>query len=119
MARAGWPPRYMALRTFALLLIAVIGLSIRFGLDWAATSGSSADALAAKEVQLKAKELQTAPLRGLDKRVEDTRAQVQAFYAKRIPPNYSSIDRRIGELARKAPCGSAGCNTRKALPALT
>jgi Tfp pilus assembly protein PilO len=89
--------------TFALLLIAVIGLSIRFGLDWAATSGSSADALAAKEVQLKAKELQTAPLRGLDKRVEDTRAQVQAFYAKRIPPNYSSIDRRIGELALKGP----------------
>ncbi|MGA2834284.1 MAG: hypothetical protein ABSE55_14535 [Terracidiphilus sp.] len=86
---------------FAVLLVAVIGLSIRFGLDWAATSGSSADALAAKEVQLKAKELQTAPLRGLDKRVDDARAQVQAFYAKRIPPNYSSVDRRIGELALK------------------
>jgi len=25
---------------FAVLLVAVIGLSIRFGLDWAATSGS-------------------------------------------------------------------------------
>ncbi|MFY9853516.1 MAG: hypothetical protein WAK26_06520 [Terracidiphilus sp.] len=86
---------------FAVLLIAVTGLSIRFGLDWAATSGSSTDALAAKEVQLKAKELQIAPLRGLDKRVGDARAQVQAFYAKRIPPNYSSIDRRIGELALK------------------
>jgi Tfp pilus assembly protein PilO len=89
--------------TFALLLIAVIGLSIRFGLDWAATNGSSTEALAAKEVQLKALDLQTAPLRGLDKRVEETRAQVQAFYAKRIPPNYSSIDRRIGELALKGP----------------
>jgi Tfp pilus assembly protein PilO len=88
---------------FAVLLVAVIGLSIRFGLDWAATSGSSTDALAAKEVQLKAKELQTAPLRGLDKRVEDARAQVMAFYAKRIPPNYSSVDRRIGELALKGP----------------
>ena len=89
--------------TFALLLIAVIGLSIRFGLDWAATNGSSTEALAAKEVQLKALELQTAPLRGLDKRVEETRAQMQAFYARRIPPNYSSIDRRIGELALKGP----------------
>lgn len=86
---------------FAVLLVAVVGLSIRFGLDWAATSGSSTDALAAKEVQLKALDLQTASLRGLDKRVEDTRAQMQAFYAKRIPPNYSSIDRRIGELALK------------------
>jgi hypothetical protein len=37
-------------------------------------------------------------LRGLDKRVEDSRAQMKAFNAKRIPPNYSSIDRRIGEL---------------------
>jgi Tfp pilus assembly protein PilO len=86
---------------FAVLLVAVIALSIRFGLDWAATSGSSTDALSAKEVQLKAKELQIVPMRGLDKRVEEARGQVQAFYAKRIPPNYSSIDRRIGELALK------------------
>lgn len=83
---------------FAVLLVAVIGLSIRFGLDWVATNGSSTDALSAKQVQLKALELQTAPLRGLDKRVADSRVQIQAFYAKRIPPNYSSIDRRIGEL---------------------
>jgi Tfp pilus assembly protein PilO len=87
---------------FAILLVAVIGLSIRFGLDWAATSGSSADALAAKQIQLKALDLQTAPLRGLDKRVADSRAQMLAFYAKRIPPNYSSIDRRIGELGVKS-----------------
>jgi Tfp pilus assembly protein PilO len=86
---------------FAVLLVAVVALSIRFGLDWAATSGSSTDALSAKEVQLKAKELQIVPMRGLDKRVEEARGQVQAFYAKRIPPNYSSIDRRIGELALK------------------
>jgi type IV pilus assembly protein PilO len=83
---------------FVVLLAAVIGLSIRFGLDWNDTNGSSADALAAKQIQLKALDLQTAPLRGLDKRVADSRAQIQAFYSKRIPPNYSSIDRRIGEL---------------------
>jgi len=88
---------------FAVLLIAVIGLSIRFGLDWAATSTSSSDALAGKQVQLKALDMQTAPLRGLDKRVDDSRAQMQAFYAKRIPPNYSSIATRVGELALKGP----------------
>jgi Tfp pilus assembly protein PilO len=88
---------------FAVLLVAVIGLSIRFGLDWAATNGSSADALAAKQLQLRALEMETAPLRGLDKRVADSREQMRAFYAKRIPPNYSSIDRRIGELALKGP----------------
>ena len=88
---------------FALLLIAVIGLSIRFGLDWAATNGSSTDALASKQFQLKALDLETAPLRGMDKRIEDSRAQMKAFYAKRIPPNYSSIAIRVGELALKGP----------------
>jgi Tfp pilus assembly protein PilO len=83
---------------FAVLLVAVVVLAIRFGLDWAATNGSSTDALQAKQVQLKALDLETAPLRGLDKRVADSRAQMQAFYLKRIPPNYSAIDRRIGEL---------------------
>ncbi|MGA9069452.1 MAG: hypothetical protein WB424_04295 [Terracidiphilus sp.] len=88
---------------FAVLLAAVVVLAVRFGLDWRATNGSSTYALVEKQVQLKALNLQTAPLRGLDKRVEDSRAEMSAFYAKRIPPNYSSIDRRIGELALKGP----------------
>ena len=88
---------------FAVLLVAVIGLSIRFGLDWSATNGSSTDALQVKQFQLKALDLQTAPLRGLDKRVEDSRAQMKTFYSKRIPPNYSSIATRIGELSLKGP----------------
>jgi hypothetical protein len=87
----------------ALLLAAVVVLSVRFALDWSATSGSSSGALIARQVQLKALDLQTAPLRGLDKSVEDSRAEMSAFYAKRIPRNYSSIDRRIGELALKGP----------------
>jgi len=88
---------------FAILLVAVIGLSIRFGLDWAATNTNSTDALAAKQVQLKALDLETAPLRGLDKRVEDSRGDIRDFYLKRIPPTYSSIAARIGELALKGP----------------
>ena len=35
---------------FAVLLAVVIVLSVRFGLDWAATNGSSTDALAAKQI---------------------------------------------------------------------
>jgi len=88
---------------FALLLAAIIVLSIRFGLDWAATSSSSNDALAAKQVQLRALDLGTAPLRGLDNRVADSRAQMLGFYDQRIPPNYSSIATRVGDLALKAP----------------
>jgi type IV pilus assembly protein PilO len=83
---------------FGVLLLITVGLGIRFGLDWAATSGSSTDALAIKQVQLKAMDLQTAPLRGLDNKVPAARAQILQFLGKRIPPNYSSISTRVGEL---------------------
>jgi hypothetical protein len=87
---------------FAVLLVVAIGLSVRLGLDWVATNGRSTDALAGKQVELKAMDLQTAPLRGLDKRVSVSREQIQAFYDKRIPANYSSFATRIGELAVKS-----------------
>jgi type IV pilus assembly protein PilO len=83
----------------AVLLLAVtVVLAVRLGLDWAALDSHSSDVLASKQVELKAMELQTAPLRGLDKRVEQSREAVDAFYSKRIPPNYSTISSRIDEL---------------------
>jgi hypothetical protein len=87
---------------FTVLLLITIGVAVRFGLDWAATNGNSTDALAGKQVELKALNLETAPLRGLDRRVEDSRLQIQAFHDKRIPPNYSSIAERIGEIQVKS-----------------
>ena len=87
---------------FSLLLIVLVVLATRFALDWAAISSGSADALASQQVELKALEMQTAPLRGLDKRVDETRDQIKAFYAERIPANYSSIATRIGDLQVKS-----------------
>ena len=84
---------------FVVLLAVTIALAVRLGMDWAVTNSRSADALAQKQTQLKALNLQTAPLRGLDKRVDASRARLREFYEKRIPPNYSSISSRIGELA--------------------
>ena len=87
----------------AVLIAVVIGLAVRLGMDWAATNGNSADELAAKQLQLKALEVQTAsPLRGLDQRVADSRAQMRTFYEKRIPANYSSIAARVGDLQVKS-----------------
>jgi Tfp pilus assembly protein PilO len=87
---------------FAVLLVIVIALAVRLGLDWAATNGRSTDALAGKQIELKALDHATAPLRGLDKRVEESRFQIDAFYARRIPTSYSSIATRIGELEVKS-----------------
>ncbi|HEY3705426.1 MAG TPA: hypothetical protein VGL22_10225 [Terracidiphilus sp.] len=87
---------------FAALLAVVIVLATRFALDWAVTSRRTTDALSEKQVQLKGLELQTAPLRGLDKRIDQTRIDIKDFYAKRIPHSYSEIDVHIGELETKS-----------------
>jgi type IV pilus assembly protein PilO len=85
-----------------VLSLIVLFLVIRLGLDWSATSSSSTDALANKQIELKTLEVQTAPLRGLDQRVVESRKQIQDFYAQRIPANYSSIAVQVGELEVKS-----------------
>jgi type IV pilus assembly protein PilO len=88
---------------FGVLAIATILLGIRVGLDWRATSSSSLDEMAGRQAQLRTLELQTAPLRGLDKKVDLSRTQIEEFYAGRIPPSYSAFLGRLGDLKTKAP----------------
>ena len=88
---------------FGVLAVATILLGIRVGLDWRATSSSNMDAMAGRQAELRTLELQTAPLRGLDKKVDKSRAQIDWFYANRIPPSYSAFLERLGELKEKAP----------------
>jgi type IV pilus assembly protein PilO len=83
---------------FVLLLVIAVALAVRLGFDWAAVDSHSNEVLEEKKVQLRALELQTQPLHGLDQRVDKARKQLADFYEKRIPPNYSSIDARIVEL---------------------
>jgi hypothetical protein len=83
---------------FGLLLVIAIVLAVRLGFDWTATDSHSTDVLAGKQLQLRALQVQTAPLRGLDTRLEKSRAEMDAFYLKRIPPNYSTISIRIDDL---------------------
>ena len=84
---------------FAVMILIVSILAIRLALDWSATGAGSNDALINKQVELKTLEVQTAPLRGLEQRVKDSRNQIQGFYARRIPANYSSISSEVGNLA--------------------
>lgn len=86
----------------AVLLILMVVLGTRFALDWAAIRSSSSDAFASKQVDLKAMEMQTAPLRGLDKRTAHSRELIGYFYQNRIPANYSSFAIPFGELQVKS-----------------
>ncbi len=83
---------------FSVLLVLTVALAARLAFDWTAMNSHSNEVLANKQVELKALQLESAPLHGIDQRVEETRAQMSSFEQKRIPPNYSSIDSRIGEL---------------------
>ena len=85
-----------------LLLLLLIGLGVRLGVDWSDTGSNSAAALAGKQLQLKVLRRQTEPLRGLDKKIDQSRAQLKDFYAKRIPASYSSISSGVGALEAKS-----------------
>lgn len=104
---ASWRERLTAPLTWhiagcAVLAVLVAVLGVRLGMDWAATNGRSSSALDQKQIQLRALERQNAPLAGLDKRVEQSRSQIAAFYSRRIPANYSTIARTIGDLGVKS-----------------
>jgi type IV pilus assembly protein PilO len=93
---------------FGVLGVATIALGIRVGLDWRTTSSSNVDAVAERQVELRTLEIQTAPLRGLDKKVDLSRRQIEAFYAKRVPPSYSVILEQVGVLLAKGPVRLTG-----------
>jgi type IV pilus assembly protein PilO len=84
------------------LLTLVVGIALRLSFVWNSAHGSVISALANKQQQLEELKLETVPLRGLDQRVAQSKMQVQAFYAGRIPSNYSAIVTRIGELEVKS-----------------
>jgi hypothetical protein len=88
---------------FGVLAVMTILLGIRVGLDWRTTSSSNANVIASKQAELRSMQLQTEPLRGLDKKVDESHQQIDAFYAKRVPPSYSAILERLGELKTKGP----------------
>ncbi len=81
-----------------VLLALAVALGARFAMDLSATSTSSVDALATRQTELRLAELQTAPMRGLGKKIAATRDEITGFYAKRIPASYSAIETSIDEL---------------------
>jgi type IV pilus assembly protein PilO len=86
---------------FGILAVATILLGIRVGLDWRTIGSGNRDEIAGKQAQLRALTIQTAPLSGLGKKVDQSRTQIDAFYAKRIPPSYSAILETLGQLKAK------------------
>lgn len=83
------------------LFVVVLVLGVRFAFDWIDLSGSKSDELQKRQGQLMLLENRTAPLRGLDKKVELSRTEIKDFLAKRVPANYSTIAVHLGDIAVK------------------
>ena len=88
---------------FGILAVATVFLGIRVGLDWRTISSGNRDEISGKQAELRALTIQTAPLRGLGSKVDESRKHIDAFYAKRIPPSYSAILETLGQMKAKGP----------------
>ncbi|MDR3734988.1 MAG: GspMb/PilO family protein [Acidobacteriaceae bacterium] len=83
----------------AILSLLILGMFVWLCIDWSALDSTASTAMNAKEIELKILTSEMAPLRGVEKRLVETREQIDSFYAERISSNYSSIAIRVGELA--------------------
>ncbi len=81
-----------------VLGLVVAGLVLRLCFAWAFTDAGSSRALDSKKAEYEALVAQTAPLHGLEKRVDATRDRIAEFYEERIPASYSLVATRISEL---------------------
>jgi type IV pilus assembly protein PilO len=99
-----------------ILAVLIVGTTAKLCLDWAAAHGSSVKSLDESSRQFQELNLMTGPLRGLETRVAQSRGQVQAFYGKRIPLNYSSIAIELGQLGVKSGVRIARVQYSQGLP---
>ncbi len=104
---------------FVVLLLLTIALAVRLGMDWTAMDSHSGDVLAGKQIQLKALEIQTAPLRGIDQRVEKTRERCRRSTKNAFLPATPSSPAESAISRSRPACASRACNTRRARPAPT
>jgi type IV pilus assembly protein PilO len=81
-----------------VLGLVAVGLILQLAFDWTVARRNLARAASGETAELNTLTIANVPLRGLDKRVADTRGQIDDFFAQRIPATYSSIAIRIGEL---------------------
>ena len=105
--RTTWRERLsspVALHSIGLstLVLLIVGMIVWLCIDGTSLDTSASAQLTSKEIEFKALAAETIPLRGLDKRVIETRKRIEDFYANRIPADYSSIAFRIGELGVKS-----------------
>ncbi len=84
-----------------LLCLVNLVLAARLIYAWKRESAGNTARLQQHEMEYRAMQLKTKPLRGLDKKIEQAQLDEQAFYEKRFPATYSEVLAELGALAVK------------------
>jgi hypothetical protein len=99
--------RHLVAATAVLLCVdAIAGLLLIFPIGGSARTRRELANQLRTEWQAKNKEVQ--PLEGIDKKVEEAKAQVEKFYQDRMPSQYSAVSETLGKLASQSNIRIAG-----------
>jgi type IV pilus assembly protein PilO len=83
----------------AVLVLVNLVLGMRLLFAWERVRAGDAARLQQHEIEYRAMQLKTRPLRGLDKKIILAREQEQEFYQQRFPDSYSEVLTELGKLA--------------------
>lgn len=121
-----WQKKFLAplnlhLAGLVAFLILDLVLGIRFAVAWHIAQGQPEEQLNNQRTEIKTLNLENAPLRGLDTKIDKSSKAIDEFYAKRIPPNYSAIAAELGDLEVKnhVRLGTVRYTQAAAIPSLT
>ena len=84
-----------------VLALANIYLLVHIAFAWRAASGQNAAAVEQQTVAMRAAQIATKPLQGLDAKLTKATADANQFYAQRLPSADSEVIAELGSLAKK------------------
>jgi type IV pilus assembly protein PilO len=85
-----------------VLAIANLVLLVQLFMTWHTLRADGPEAIAQKQIELRAAQLQAKPLENLPKRVADSTTGAEHFYGSRVPGADSAILAELGSLEQKA-----------------
>jgi type IV pilus assembly protein PilO len=94
-------PRHWHYAGIALLCLINLVLAVRLVYAWRRAEEGNTARLQQHEIEYRAMQLKTRPLRGLDRKIAQAQLDEAAFYQKRFPDSYSEVLKVIGALAVK------------------
>jgi type IV pilus assembly protein PilO len=86
----------------AVLAIANLVLLVQLFMTWHTLRADGPEAIAQKQIALRAAQLQAKPLENLPKRVADSTSGAERFYGTRVPGADSAILAELGSLQQKS-----------------